>query len=52
LPLAAPLLERLLSLPKPDHSLLGRIVARSVTAGAIDDKTLWAISLVRSAMMK
>jgi len=41
LPLAAPLLERLLSLPKPDHSLLGRIVARSVTAGAIDDKTLW-----------
>ncbi|CAG9297935.1 AAA family ATPase [Celerinatantimonas diazotrophica] len=41
LPLVAPLLKRLLSMPKPDHSLLGRTVARSVTAGAIDDKTLW-----------
>lgn len=41
LPLVAPLLERLLSVPKPDYSLLGRTVARSVTAGAIDDKTLW-----------
>lgn len=41
LPLVAPLLKQLLSMPKPDHSLLGRIVARSVTAGAIDDKTLW-----------
>lgn len=41
LPLVAPLLERLLSAPKPDHSLLGRTVARSVTAGAIDDKDLW-----------
>jgi hypothetical protein len=28
-------------MPKPDHSLLGRTVARCVTAGAIDDKTLW-----------
>ncbi|MEX2474649.1 AAA family ATPase [Marinobacter sp.] len=42
LPLVAPLLERLLSVPKPDHSLLGRTVARSVTAGAVDDKTLWS----------
>lgn len=41
LPLVAPLLKRLLSMPKPDHSLLGRTVARSVTAGAIDDKDLW-----------
>lgn len=41
LPLVAPLLKRLLSMPKPDHSLLGHIVARSVTAGALDDKTLW-----------
>lgn len=42
LSLVAPLLERLISLPKPDHSLLGHTVARSVTAGAIDDKTLWS----------
>ncbi len=42
LPLVAPLLERLLSVPKPDHSFLGRTVARSVTAGAIDDKALWS----------
>ncbi|WMO15280.1 AAA family ATPase [Pseudoalteromonas piscicida] len=41
LPLVTPLLEQLLSLSKPDHSLLGRTVARSLTAGAIDDKTLW-----------
>lgn len=42
LPLVAPLLERLLNVPKPDHSLLGRTVARCVTAGAIDDKALWS----------
>lgn len=41
LPLVAPLLKRLLSMPKPDHSLLGHTVARSVTAGVIDDKALW-----------
>ena len=41
LPFVAPLLKRLLCMPKPIHSLLGRTVARSVTAGAIDDKTLW-----------
>jgi len=41
LPLVARILERLLSSPKPDHSWLGPTVARSVTAGAIDDRTLW-----------
>ncbi|WKT61912.1 ATP-binding protein [Microbulbifer thermotolerans] len=41
LPLVVPLLKRLLSIPQPDHSLLGRTVARSVTAGVIDDKILW-----------
>ncbi|WP_200881868.1 hypothetical protein [Nitrincola sp. A-D6] len=41
LSLVAPLLERLLSMPKPDHILLGRTVARSVNAGTIDDKALW-----------
>lgn len=41
LPLIAPLLERLLSMPKPEHSLLGRTVARCVAAGAVDDRSLW-----------
>lgn len=41
LPLVAPLLERLLSMPKQEHSLLGRTVARCITAGSIDDKLLW-----------
>ena len=41
LPLVAPLLERLLSMPKPEHSLLGHTVARCVAAGAVDDKFLW-----------
>ncbi len=41
LPLIAPLLERLLSMPKPEHSLLGRTVARCIVAGAFDDKFLW-----------
>ena len=39
--LVAPLLERLLSMPKAEHSLLGRAVARCVTAGAVDDRSLW-----------
>jgi hypothetical protein len=39
--LVVPLLERLLSMPKPEHSLLGHIVARCVTAGAVDDRSLW-----------
>jgi len=41
LPMVAPLIERLLNMPKPEHSLLGHIVARCVTAGAIDDRYLW-----------
>lgn len=41
LPLVAPLLERLLSMPKPEHSLVGHIVARCIVAGAIDDRMLW-----------
>ncbi len=41
LSLAVPLLARLISLPKSEHSFLGRAVARSVAAGAIDDILLW-----------
>lgn len=41
LPLATPLLEQLLSMPRPDHSLLGPAVARCVAAGAVDDHLLW-----------
>jgi hypothetical protein len=41
LPLVVPLLERLLSMPKPEHSLVGHIVARCIVAGAIDDRMLW-----------
>lgn len=38
---AAPLIERLLGLPIPEHTQLGHIIARSVNAGAIDDGALW-----------
>ncbi|MDO8272765.1 MAG: ATP-binding protein [Gammaproteobacteria bacterium] len=41
LPLVAPLLERLLSMPKPEHSFLGSTVARCVAADAVDDGLLW-----------
>ncbi len=41
LPLVAPLLEHLLSMPKSEHSLLGHAVARCVAADAVDDKLLW-----------
>ncbi|MCU7932798.1 MAG: ATP-binding protein [Candidatus Thiodiazotropha sp. (ex Codakia rugifera)] len=41
LSLISPLLERLLTMPKPDHSLLGHAVARCVSAGAVDDRFLW-----------
>lgn len=41
LPLVATLLEQLISMPKPDHSFLGRTVARCVAAGAVDDRSLW-----------
>jgi ATPase family associated with various cellular activities (AAA) len=41
LPLVTPLLERLLSMPKPEHSLLGHTVARCIAVGAADDRLLW-----------
>lgn len=41
LPLVAPLLERLLNMPRPKYSSLGRAVARCVAAGAVDDSLLW-----------
>ena len=39
--LVAPLLERLLSMPRPDHSFLGTAIARCLTAGAMSDAMLW-----------
>jgi hypothetical protein len=36
-----PLLERLLDLPRSEHSSLGRIIARCVAAGVVDDSLLW-----------
>ncbi|TNJ39345.1 ATP-binding protein [Chlorobaculum thiosulfatiphilum] len=41
LPLVTPLLERLLSVPKPAHSILGKTIARGVETGAFDDRLLW-----------
>lgn len=41
LALVAPLLERLISMPRQEHSLLGHAVARCVAAGAIEDIWLW-----------
>uniref|UniRef100_E6QXB9 AAA+ ATPase domain-containing protein n=1 Tax=mine drainage metagenome TaxID=410659 RepID=E6QXB9_9ZZZZ len=41
LTLVAPLLERLLSMPRPEHSFLGRAVVRCVSAGAVEDIWLW-----------
>lgn len=39
--LAVPLLKRLLDLPQPEHSSLGRAIARCVAAGVADDSLLW-----------
>lgn len=39
--LAVPLLKRLLDLPRPEHSSLGRAIARCVAAGVADDSLLW-----------
>jgi hypothetical protein len=36
-----PLLEWLLDLPRPEHSALGRAIARCVAAGVADDSLLW-----------
>ncbi|MGR3278875.1 NACHT domain-containing protein [Acaryochloris marina NIES-2412] len=41
LTLVAPLLERLMSMPIPEHSFLGCTVADCVTAGSVDDRLLW-----------
>ncbi len=41
LPLVAPLLVRLISMLRSEHSFLGHAVARCVVAGAVDDKLLW-----------
>lgn len=39
--LVVPLLERLLDLPRSEHSSLGRSIARCVAAGVADDSLLW-----------
>lgn len=41
LSMVAPLLGRLLELPIADHSFLGKVIARCVLAGAVDDRSLW-----------
>jgi hypothetical protein len=40
--LVAPLLERLLSMPRQEHSFLGHAVARCVAAGSMEDTWLWS----------
>ena len=39
--LVVPLLEQLLSMPRQEHDFLGCTLARCVTAGAVDDRSLW-----------
>lgn len=39
--LIVPLLERLLGLPHPEHSSLGKVIACCVAAGVADDALLW-----------
>lgn len=41
LALVVPLLQRLLEMPHPDHSFLGRSIARCVEAGVVGDELLW-----------
>lgn len=41
LPLAAPLLERLIRMPNLEHRFFGRAVARCVTTEAMNDQSLW-----------
>ena len=41
LSLVSPLVEQLLNVPRPEHSRLGRTIARCITAGTIDDTFLW-----------
>ena len=39
--LVVPLLQQLLDMPHPDHSFLGRSIARCVEAGVVGDDLLW-----------
>ncbi|MEW7314031.1 ATP-binding protein [Buttiauxella gaviniae] len=39
--LVVPLLERLLAMPRSEHSSLGKIIASCVAAGVMDDVLLW-----------
>lgn len=39
--LVVPLLERLLNMPRSEHSSLGKVIARCVAAGVADDSLLW-----------
>jgi len=39
--LVVPLLERLLDMPRSEHSSLGRIIARCVAVGVVNDSLLW-----------
>lgn len=39
--LVPPLLERLLEMPRPEHSFLGRVIARCIEANVIKDALLW-----------
>lgn len=41
LSLVAPLLEQLVSIPIPEYSSLGRVIARCVDANVADDRLLW-----------
>lgn len=41
LSLVAPLLEQLVSMPIPEYSSLGRVIARCVDANVADDRLLW-----------
>lgn len=38
----APLLERLLNMPRKEHSFLGHAIARCMTRGAANDNLLWS----------
>lgn len=42
LPEIKPLLLKLLSMPKPDHSFLGEVLAKLISAGLLDQQTLWS----------
>lgn len=39
--LVAPLLDRLLAMPRTEHSFLGRVIASCVTTGVVEDSVLW-----------